>query len=598
MAGLTYELFRLFGLGQLSAPDVQKLAEAAWNDGWGRNNQVAKKLARAGKGISTNANRDLINIAMKHVVGSSGAHPYVINLPGDVPTRIEIFLPHEIFPSMAKTWSTEALCLGDRLETDPLGEVLKQWAANPDVAFEGEVGKVGAFGIHYDGCQYTSGMRAGGGKSVKIFSTNVISAASEDVRQTRVPLAVLSKGRLCQCGCGGFHTLQLIFEVLAWSFRLLRGGIAPDRRHDGSPFTAMDQARRIPPGTDVGTAALVQVRGDWEALVETFRLRYYGSEYFCWQCNATLTPGPNCFHNFASDAPHRSTRLTTEEYLACCAREAAQPCHLFNAPGFLLEYVVVDSMHSADLGCFADVLGSLFWLHIYNRAWFNNKDTGLADLNRQLGRYYRENRHLTRITPLSAQQVLSKKPGYPFLKGKAAQIRHLAEFGLELATKHHDGDEADGDVAGQASFKFPLSHRLAGRETEHLGLLVAAFRGMVGYTRSLAAGDFDPIACRECMLLFLKSLSALHSLWREGVPEGSDILKRAPFALRQKAHMLQHLVQDHVPAFGNPAKFWCYRDEDFIGSVKSVCARTKHPSTLEVRVMQKIRILSALGVRV
>ncbi len=136
---------------------------------------------------------------------------------------------------------------------------------------------------------------------------------------------------------------------------------------------------------------------------------------------------------------------------------------------------------------------------------------------------------------------------------------------------------------------------MAGKEMEHLDFLVKSLRGMVGYSRSLGAGEFGETACRESMLLFLKSLAGLHSLWRAGVPEGSDVLKRAPFALRQKSHMLQHLVQDHVPCFGSPAKFWCYRDEDFVGNVKNVCARTKHPGTLEVRVMQKIRILSALG---
>ena len=33
--------------------------------------------------------------------------------------------------------------------------------------------------------------------------------------------------------------------------------------------------------------------------------------------------------------------------------------------------------------------------------------------------------------------------------------------------------------------------------------------------------------------------------------------------------------------WGNPRNFWCYKDEDFVGTVKSVCSRTRHPNTLE-----------------
>ena len=58
--------------------------------------------------------------------------------------------------------------------------------------------------------------------------------------------------------------------------------------------------------------------------------------------------------------------------------------------------------------------------------------------------------------------------------------------------------------------------------------------------------------------------------------------------------MLQHLVEDKLPLWGSPANFWCYRDEDYIGSVKSIAAKTKHPWTFETRVMEKLRILTKL----
>lgn len=275
-----------------------------------------------------------------------------------------------------------------------------------------------------------------------------------------------------------------------------------------------------------------------------------------------------------------------------CAREGAEISNVFKCPGFELGNLVVDSMHTADLGCFCDALGSLFWLEIANKDWYRNQEEGIAALNRQLDANYRENKvkGLSKVTPLVLSQIVARKPGYPWLKAKAASVRHLAEFGTQLANNHMHGRD------GLTLFAFPARHRLAPHKREHLDLLLDMFRGMSGYTRSMERCPFEAEECRTSMLLFLRSLSALHHLWRAGVEEIR--INRQPFALRPKAHMLQHLVQDHISVFGNPAQYWCYRDEDFCGSVKCICARTKYPSTLETRVMQKIRLLAGLGCRV
>ena len=59
-------------------------------------------------------------------------------------------------------------------------------------------------------------------------------------------------------------------------------------------------------GTTVVTsnAALLQIRGDWEALAFAFRLRWFKSERFCWMCDCTQSPGPMCYHNLNTDDPH------------------------------------------------------------------------------------------------------------------------------------------------------------------------------------------------------------------------------------------------------------------------------------------------------
>lgn len=288
--------------------------------------------------------------------------------------------------------------------------------------------------------------------------------------------------------------------------------------------------------------------------------------------------------------------MTHEAYMTRCAAEGSQPSYIFRCPGFRLEMICVDSMHAADLGCFADGLGSIFSLEVGNHQWTPNQQAGLASLNQRLNAWYKANRAHSgsKVTPVVLSQINNKTLGYPFLKAKAAQVRHLAEFGLELANLHKFGMAAAPGRAARAPFRFSASHRLAGRENEHLDLQIRMFHGMAAYTRSLSAAEFDSTACRDSMLQFLSSLSALNTLWRVGATQAVE--KAAPFHFRVKAHMLQHLVLDHVPIFGSPAKFWCYRDEDYVGAVKSICARTKHPATLERRVLEKLRILQGLGV--
>lgn len=73
------------------------------------------------------------------------------------------------------------------------------------------------------------------------------------------------------------------------------------------------------PSRRVNQAALLQIRGDWEWLCEAFQFRHYGSEEFCFLCDATQS-GPLSYFDFTERAAHRSTLVTHERYLADCVR--------------------------------------------------------------------------------------------------------------------------------------------------------------------------------------------------------------------------------------------------------------------------------------
>ena len=220
---------------------------------------------------------------------------------------------------------------------------------------------------------------------------------------------------------------------------------------------------------------------------------------------------------------------------------------------------------------------------------YRNVAEGLTALNSHLNDFYTSQRHrkLTRITPLVRAQLKAEKPGYPYLKASAAGCRHAAEHALALAHQHLHG------VGEHGPYRFRASHPLAGRSDEHNQLVVDMMEGLVSYQRASYTEPFDPHACRQAMYQFLQKFIDLHRLWRAVTPE--DTHHSLPFHARPKAHLLQHLVDQKIWMFGSPNEFHCYMDEDFVGSIKGVCAASKHPATLEKRVSQKCQLQAGVS---
>lgn len=588
MASLSNVLMTLYATGELTGTQVQRLAAAAWEDGWGRGHALATRLCTLGAGgtHASNITRDLMRTARQHDMLSSGAQPYEVDLPFGA-GKLGIFLPHEVIFHLRQ----DALGMSASQVADtPLGRLLSEWSRHPDIDYDGPLSNVCVLGLHADGVQYTSTVRAGGARSIIVGSFNAISAQSLADRQRRHTLFVLRKARLCQCGCQGYHTLQAIFKVVGWSLRCALVGAAPLARHDGTPFTESEREVRLPHGVALPPVALLQVRGDWEWLVTAFRFRSFNSQAFCWLCDATQS-GPLAFRDFRDEAPHRGTLMDHRRYMVACSVDRVQPSTLFDCPGLCLHHIAVDSMHAGDLGVFQDAVGSLFWLEVGNRQWHRTRQLGCVWLNEQLNMFYSANPGLTRLTPLSLSQLTSSGKGggvaYPTLRAKAAMTRHSAEFARILAYMHRDG------TARRRAFVFRVGHRLAGREAEYGGLLVRTFDALAQYHRSCGAASFQPEQCKAHMMVFLQSMAALHDMWRAGVPVAEQA--GLPWKLRPKAHMLQHLVSDQLHLWGAPSNFWCYGDEDFVGSVKRLAASSRHPSTLEARVAEKLMLSAGLG---
>ncbi len=77
---------------------------------------------------------------------------------------------------------------------------------------------------------------------------------------------------LCSCGCGGYHTIWGMLDVVAWQLNALAQGVFPVRRHDSQEWD---------PGCCFGdeggpmgfSAALIFVKGDWAEFSKSLGLR-------------------------------------------------------------------------------------------------------------------------------------------------------------------------------------------------------------------------------------------------------------------------------------------------------------------------------------
>ena len=95
---LALHLLRLFAKGELSGAQVQGLAHAAMDDGWGHGNELAEKLAKAGTDGTWSGHvvRDIMIAVRKAGLMASTAQPYKMKLANGS-GEVSLFLPHEVF---------------------------------------------------------------------------------------------------------------------------------------------------------------------------------------------------------------------------------------------------------------------------------------------------------------------------------------------------------------------------------------------------------------------------------------------------------------------------------------------------------------------
>ena len=212
----------------------------------------------------------------------------------------------------------------------------------------------------------------------------------------------------------------------------------------------------------------------------------------------------------------------------------------------------IDWLHAADMGVAADFMGSTLWL-LQRKLPQPTQKERVAALWDQISKWYVAKGITDRIRTLTVTMIKRDKK-WPKLKMSAACCRNLVPFVLQFAEAHCD-------------FSVP--------EEE------AACLGM----RHLAA-CYDTLSSAS---IFKADLLRDESTKFANLYVGLAQLQPSRWRIKPKLHAWLEACNEG----GDPATHWCYRDEDFGGSVASTGRRRGSACTVpgvSADVLSKFRL--------
>ena len=544
-------LKKQWALGQMSSPQVQAIAERAQQQGA----TGAERLAAAGTSGRNpqNLQRSLVNFfgiprgappfVWKQIPLKSGSvsHPFL--------------LPHMFFQALH---SEHRAVWEKTLRGDP-GKASPFWQAIQGTPFvqqhphlpKRHWGKTIPLGFHGDGGAFSKQ------DSLFTFSWNSLLGEGCTIDK-RFVYTVVKKSDVIP------ETLPALLKLFSWSANALLTGISPELDEDGQPCPGGGKYL-----ADGWRGALCQIRGDWQFYVELFGFPAWNSSVsMCWLCCASSTIPELSWSDFSDGAAWKATRKTHESFQAERAAEGKpMPVLLSDVVGLRLENIMVDVLHCVDQGVGSHVIGNIFWELAKERAWGKrNIKANLLELEEELKCYYRETKESCKLQGKLTKERLVGKKSWPKLKAKAAQTRKLAPLAFALAIKFDDG-------------------------SRHSRLRIAVAQLLSRFYELLSTEDmFLSAAARAEMPELGRNLCKLYSqLSTEAFNDGVKGWKVTP-----KHHIFMHLTEWQAVETGNPKGYWCYADEDLVGTMIEV-AESCHPRSMALMALYKWLVVAFDG---
>eukprot|EP00969_Alexandrium_andersonii_P336612 14879087-Alexandrium_andersonii.AAC.1 len=345
--------------------------------------------------------------------------------------------------------------------------------------------------------------------------------------------------------------MAAIWRVMAWSLNALLSGHTPRASLDGEPLATGGQ-----PLAGGWKAATVQVRGDWEFYCDTFGFpRWSENQEMCWLCRASNVVPELNWMDARPTAGWRGTLKSQATYLAD-RQVAGFISNIFLVEGFSMEMVMIDVLHTVDLGVAQHVVANILWE--VKDGMGPNIDQKVAALHRQMLAWEKEAKPAAKFRGKFKAEKLRNKGLWPELKAKAAVTKSMARFALYLAERNNSGSTHD-------------QRRLA------VAQLLVKFYDLIKQEDMVLSQE----ATREIAELGGQLVVLYHALFQEATAAEIKGWNMTP-----KFHLFLHLCELQVPRMGNPRFYWTYPDEDLVGHMIEV-AKSCHPKTMAFMALYK-----------
>ena len=378
-------------------------------------------------------------------------------------------------------------------------------------------------------------------QSVDTWTMNIPGLVSGDGGNARFPICALNHKHVAK-----EVTNDDILSIVSWSMRCLLEGQMPISRHDGARWLPSDRWRRKLQGTPIGgegpgfRAALTEVRGDWKHYKDVFRLPGHNSkDGCCWLCSCT----PATIRAVFADAVWRVQRSSHWDNLAKWLTKGQEVSPILSCPGFKTYMFLLDWLHVMDIGVASDFQANVFLL-VISKLPQPTAAARCAALFRMLQQFYRDHPVDSCLDNLTLSMLSNAKKGVK-LRARGGECRNLVPFTLQIALDHLSDEVPIEAAAKQATVQ-----------------LSALYQNL---SRSL----FNAEHMKKHSRLFALQYVAL-----EAFTLAQNPLSKA-WRIKPKLHLMQELAEH---AFSNPSDVWCYRDEDFGGTI-SALARSRGGSS-------------------
>lgn len=257
--------------------------------------------------------------------------------------------------------------------------------------------------------------------------------------------------------------------------------------------------------------------------------------------------------------------ISHEAFMLSAFNSNAYVTTLCQLPGFVVDFITADLMHTSDLGVLQYVLASVLLELFFEMGGVVARSS--ETLSELVAMIKCASKHIgqDRVPSNNLTMKMIRGTGSPKLLTKAAETRNLL-----------------------FCVSFILSHFMPA-DTTHKQIrrsCITHFTDMYSSLSNWVEGSGAAAAASG-----RKALCLYGELAGECLQNGSwQSLGYLMWRVYPKMHLLQHCLEDQVRIAGNPQSCWCYSDESEIGAAVQV-AEACHVSTLHRSVMQKHRLL-------